>query len=727
MKKILLSVLLSGVATLATRADLIWYEDFNYPDGQIILTSTNLAGTTNWVRHSGTAGNSFVVNKRLEVATSRADDVNRKFPAEFTAAPMNLYASFTANYTSAPTITNYFAHFVVGDTTLHARIFSAPGSLPNTWKLGISTAVSTIGLVRFVPVDLATNTDYQVVVQWDTTQGINAVPSLWVNPISPSDPSAIAGDTLSPAPAASLGFGFRQASGGATTLVSITNLAVATTFEEAATNVWSTNALPPVIVYQPKGGTNFSGNPVVVSAIAAGQGLANLTYTWYKNGALYDDPNNSPDINTLSFPSAIPDDSGNYALVVTTPFGLSTTSSVASLWVTNAPVPPIITQQPPTNTTVYFGQTATLTVAATGPGSINYTWYRDGALVSGSPNIDAPSLIIPNVQTNNGTTGTYRVAVSNEFGGVLSSNAVLSAIPIPTVSIAFLRSLVDPVNYLATNSTQVYQVTGIVTTLTNLTSGNTSSYYLQDGTAGINIFATLASSFRPTLGDVVNFVGVLSSFNSTLELLADTANNPVASYTVLSNNIAGLPAPKVIPFSITNNLAQVEALEGSFVMLTNVFFGTNAGNVISTTATTTATVTNASGEVFNVVFSNQNQDTAGQTLPSFAWTVRGALAQNLNNTVVPRNQLYNVTVTRFVDIVTNEPPALTASSARAGNNTTLTWTAVPYDYSYSVLAATDVAGPYVPIATGLTFMDTAGTYTDTNAGGSQKYYRVVSP
>src|SRR5207302_8079398 len=146
-----------------------------------------------------------------------------------------------------------------------------------------------------------------------------------------------------------------------------------------------------------------------------------------------------------------------------------------------------------------------------------------------------------------------------------------------TVSIAYLRTLVDPTSYLATNSSILYQNTGTVTTFTNLTTGNTSSYYLQDSTAGINIFATFASTFRPMQGDVVTWVGFLSSFSSNLELGADPTTSPASSYTVLSNNIASLPAPKIIPFTITNNLALSEATEGSVVMLTNVYFGANAG------------------------------------------------------------------------------------------------------------------------------------------------------
>ena len=54
---------------------------------------------------------------------------------------------------------------------------------------------------------------------------------------------------------------------------------------------------------------------------------------------------------------------------------------------------------------------------------------------------------------------------------------------------------------------------------TNLTSGTTSSYYVEDSTGGtINLFITGDSTFRPALGDIVMATGVLSTFDSNLEL-----------------------------------------------------------------------------------------------------------------------------------------------------------------------------------------------------------------
>src|SRR5439155_16239128 len=349
---------------------------------------------------------------------------------------------------------------------------------------------------------------------------------------------------------------------------------------------------------------------------------------------------------------------------------------------------------------VFYHQTATLYAGADGPNPITYQWYYTNAPatdanVSGA---DSDTLTVTDVFTNNGTTGAYYLVASNPFGSKTSSIVNVIAVGPPIVSIAYLRTLVDPVNFVATNSNLRWQATGTVSTYTNLTSGDTSSYYLQDGTAGINIFVTHGHDFRPPQGVSLTFIGWLSSFNSTLELEGDT-NDLTTSFMINTNNDGSfisnsLPAPTVIPFGITNNLAQTEGLEGSIVMLTNVYFGTNAGTVLSTTANSTVEVTNAAGETFNLMFSSQDLDTAGQTLPDFAYSVIGVLNQSLGNAVSPRNQGYAVEVTRFSDIVTDAPPAVTVAISHAGKHSTLTWQNVAWDnvnfsyasnYSYSIL------------------------------------------
>jgi len=718
MKKRLLPILFSLLAAISVRADLIWYESFNYVDGNIPVVGTNSSGQPLWFRQSGSQNDALVRDHKLEISTSgtglaRTDDVNRKLcttgGCSYTNVAQVLFSSFTVNFTNLPTANGaYFAHFLINDTTFPCRIWALTGNptgtsnvfsaLPGTFRIGIAGG-SQANPSRIFPVDLATNTSYQVVAEWDpvTLQAAR----LWINPISSGDVNTTyTSDTVGINVTPPTAFGTRQATGFGGFLT-VSNMSVATTFDEAATNVWSTAPVPPAIVYQPQNVTNFEGTSVILSLVAAGQSLGNLTYQWVKNGSNI--PNPDGNTNVYAIASLTAGAAGQYRVVVANPTtGLSVTSQVANVVVDPRAIAPFFVV-PPKNTTNYFGTTATLTAAAAGPQPISYNWTFNGGAIT-SPNVsgaDTPTLTITEVQTNNGTMGTYTVVATNPNGPSTNASAFLAAISPPVVSIAFLRTLVDPVNYLATNSTALWQATGTVTTFTNLTTGNTSSYYMQDGTAGINIFVTFGTTFRPALGDIVTFVGVLSSFNSTLELLVnkDPATGIPGTTNYIVSSGSPLPAPKVIPFNITNSLAQAEALEGTEVMLTNVFFGTNAGNTISTNANATVVVTNGRGETFNLFFSSQDTDTAGQTLPSFAWTVRGVMAQNLANATVPRNQLYNVTVTRFSDIVTDAPPAVTTAVSASGNNRNVTWMAVPYNYSYSILTATNVAGPYAPEST----------------------------
>jgi hypothetical protein len=683
MKRILLPIVFSLLAVVSVRAQVILQDDFGYANGILTNVSSGL-----WTNYSGTP-DSAVVNNKLQVFGSRAGDVSRPF----TNTPGSvLYASFIVNSTNLSAGSNYFAHFLItGSTTFKGKVYAfgnAAGTAPNAWRLGISAATSpgaSGAQIQVFPLDLATNADYRVVMSYDTASFLG---TLWVDPVVMTDANK---QTIDSTTGSALnGFAFRQSGPNPNLLVD--DLYVGNTFDDVNAGA----VKPATVYYQPEDPvTIFTGNNKTLYCVGGGAGT--VTFQWQKGGVdITDDATHTGTTsNALSIVSATTPDSGNYACVVTSTtngvFAGSITSAVSHVTVSVALVPPTITTQP-TNQTVFFGQPASLIVAATGPGTITYQWKANGVDLPGEI---SSTLFIPSVQPFNGTTNTYSCGVTNEYGGKLSSSAVLSGVFRPTVSVAFLRTLVDPATYLATNSTTLYSVVGTVTTFTNLTTANTSSYYLQDSTAGINIFATFGSTFRPALGDVVAFSGVLSSFNSTLELLASTAI-PDTSYFVISNNLASLPAPKVIPFGITNDVAFCEAnLEGRIVMLTNVFFGTNAGLAIPA-ANTTVVVTNEGGETFNVFFSSQDLDTTGQTLPDFAWSVTGPMTQATPNTDPIRNAGYNVTVTRYADIIAGEPPAVTTATTHAGGSTTLTWPAVAYNYSYSVLSSTNVAGPYGP-------------------------------
>ena len=467
---------------------------------------------------------------------------------------------------------------------------------------------------------------------------------------------------------------------------------IATTFNEALTNVWATNAVAPKIVFQPIAiSTNFQNSAVSLPTVATGQGLGSLIYQWQVSSS----PANTSPANVPGGNSSILNadtstiGTSYYTLVVTTPWGWSTTSSVAKVAIIAPTGPPSFVTQPASQL-VYVGQTATLTTTVLSPGNTTFTWFSNNVVVTdGQQNNGlSSSYVINNVNTS--SSATYKVAVTNDTSaiGIVSTNAVLSVSNAPTVSIAFLRSLQDPGTYtVPAGSTTPYRVTGIVTTFTNLTSGDTSSYYLQDGTAGINIFATFGSTFRPAQGDVVTFVGVVSSFSSGLELFADTTSRTYTSYTVISNNFP-LPAPMSIPFTITNNnYANMNySIAGKLVQLSDVYFGTNSGVVVTNGF---ISVTNTAGEKFNLWFTSVDLDTA-QPLPAHATTVTGVMFGSQNN----GSPNFAVAVTKFSDINTSAPVVpIPLTTTYSSGILTFNWS----DASFDLQSSTNVVGTYVTI------------------------------
>src|SRR5579864_5198857 len=131
MKKTITKLLLAVVAitsSLIARADLIFYDGFNYPNGAII-SNTIIGPSTNslWWRESGTANppDMITVNSNLQVfATSgtlvnRQDDCDRLFSQTnscvYTNTPQLVYASFTVICTNLPNGPgSYFASFYSG-------------------------------------------------------------------------------------------------------------------------------------------------------------------------------------------------------------------------------------------------------------------------------------------------------------------------------------------------------------------------------------------------------------------------------------------------------------------------------------------------------------------------------------------------------------------------------------------------------------------------------------
>jgi hypothetical protein len=734
MKKTLITTLLLLTAAMSLRADLIWYEGFNYANGPII---SNSAGV--WLRHSGTASpsDSIVNNDMLQISAtggtlSRQDDVHRGLVSPYTNSAIQVFASFTVIVTNLPNGAGaYFAHFTDGTSSdFFGRTFALTGTnlcLPNCFRLGIAATAASAN--KIFPVDLALNTPYQVVIAYDANGAdtLAYTAQLWVNPVGSSDTSVVTGDTVSAALQGKImqWMAFRQASTFGNFFANITNLSVATTFDEAATNVWPNTPVAPTIVTPPVGFSGFEGVSNALTVVANGQSLASLTYTWQKGGVSITNPNGNT--NVFSFPNPQISDSGSYDVVIANPnSGLSITSTPVNVSITFAPVPPTITKSP-TNTSCYPGQNVTLSVAATGPGPITYQWnYLPSGPISGATDT---SYVVTDVMSGNGTLGGYYCDAINTFGTTHSSTGIVSQVFPLVTNIGYLRTLVDPTFYLPTNTTAYYTVTGTVISKTNFTTSANSEFFIQDATGGISVFVGGGATVQPQYGDSVTVTGPLAQFNSLLEF-GLSATDP--SHIVVTNSSGNvIPALPVLPFYFTNSVQYggvsnaIRLYEGSLLTFTNVYFAT-ADGVTTFAAGSSYVMTNSSGQGFTLFVYSGFAGMTNTVIPSFCYTVRGVASFFLGNTAPDRSAGYQLEISDPADLVTTPSAPVVLTDTAVGGVNTVSWTAVPYSYSYSVLGAASLGGPYLPVASGIIFTSAAGSYS-APVGAGAKFYQVTSP
>jgi hypothetical protein len=164
----------------------------------------------------------------------------------------------------------------------------------------------------------------------------------------------------------------------------------------------------PVITTQPSSQTVDANTSVTFTVVASG---APFTYQWKFNGvAITGATNQSYTIAAVS-----PSNAGNYTVVVKNSSG-PVTSSPAALTVNTTPT---ITANP-VGEVVDYGESVTLTTAATGGEPKTYNWYWNGALVASST---SPNYTVAPATT--AAAGNYQVAVLDSYGAVTSSIAVL--------------------------------------------------------------------------------------------------------------------------------------------------------------------------------------------------------------------------------------------------------------------------------------------------------------
>jgi acetyl esterase/lipase len=171
----------------------------------------------------------------------------------------------------------------------------------------------------------------------------------------------------------------------------------------------------PVIFTQPQDQSLNLGATISLSVTT--DGSSSVTYQWKKDGV---------DITGATGPAVVItaaglSDAGTYTCSVTNSYGTST-SAAATVAVSAAPALATALK----NTTVYVGDTVTLSAAFTGSPAPTYSWAKNGVAIPGAT--DSTYTFIPATTTE---SGAYTVTALNTYGS-LSSSATVTVNSLPT-------------------------------------------------------------------------------------------------------------------------------------------------------------------------------------------------------------------------------------------------------------------------------------------------------
>lgn len=736
MKKITALLFTFCLTALSLHAQLLFSDNFStYSDG--LIETDGL-----WYCYSPASPHldAFVADHLLILNSTNYDGVAAP-TNNFTPAGTVIYASFTINVTTLPTRSGgYFAEFKNYTNNDCAHIFLATTNtvVPGTYRLAMgldATDISTHG-VAIYPMDLATNTTYQVVYYYDEN---NVLGQLWVNPATSGDTSVSPGDSVTNnlvlnIAISQIGFSQYENQG----VADIGDVMVGNSFGDVVTNVPQV----PVIGIQPVGGNFYTYDQTKLYVVASG--TSQLNYQWYSNTVPLSD-NDVTVTGSLSNVLSLADlqATANYSVVVANATG-SVTSSVATVTVITTPTPPFFTEQPYGATNSLFAD-ITLTGVADGTGPMTYQWYFEPTnlpltftAMPGQTNtyLDLDDLAFTNA-------GQYYVEATGGDGSTDSSTSSVVVTPPLVVTIGELHSLMQTGN--AGNYTiglgQYVTVSGWVTGFGPF-SASTKTYaefYIQDGTGGIYCYLdAYETNTVPQPGTYVTITGPCQAYDGQLEIDPDIGAviNGVTNGITISTNAPYMPAPQPVNFALlaTNPLGVAGInIQCSLVTLTNVYiYGTATGGAVPayfyTNGYTDLYLTEGP---YNAV---SNPNTYSLYVPAYGY---GYISTNFWGQPVPTHcyQLSGVLtyysgaseldVTRPQDFVVNTPSSFSAGIVHSNSVSTVSWPAATGS-TYSVYNATNITGPWTQTF-GLSYYPVTGIYEQTNGTTKQQFYRVSTP
>jgi hypothetical protein len=738
MLKTLLAVMFVFAAVLAGHAQLLFSDDFNYPNGCVETDGV-------WFCYSpATPGSNTFVNNKLLVFTQGSDQDSVAAPFTNNSGNTLVLSSFTINVSQLPTSVNgsYFAVLMQDSNQVdvadvgHVFIDTKDTVVPGTYRLGIAnfaTSLTTAYTTNY-PLDLATGITYHVVFSYDpnSTDPLTGA-TLWINPSSQNDFNVYANDIDPSTAQADISTNISAVGFSPYVSAAIGDVMVGLDFTDVMTNV----AELPVIGVEPQGTTApiYSGNNLTLYTAASGM---DVTYQWYSNNVALADNGVSvvgSQSNVLYLTNL--QASANYNVIVTDSAG-STTSLVAQVSVNSTPTPLTFTTSP-VGATNAEGSTITLTAVANGTGPISYQWYFEQPSGSYSPVSGAtgPTLTLTDAGYNN--SGLYYVMATGGDGSPVNSASVpVLVIPPPLVSIAYLHSfMTGSDSSYDIDGTSVFNIQGVVTTFAPFSTSTKTygEYYIEDNSGeGIYVYVgSQGTNSVPPPGTMVSVIGPVQVYDSQLEI-DPTVSNASNSVSVVSYNNP-VPAPQVINYSnfmtlATNSLgAYGLQMQDTLVTLTNVYvYSSKTGGAVTGNFSSNSTAT---------FYVTPQPYVAGLTNLEMYISADNGEATNFWYNPKPSGHAYEITgilgeyegivnfyPTRYLDIVTSLPTNFPVAIANTNGISTLNWPTVAGS-TYSLYSATNLLGPWTQTF-GLGYYPSIGTYTDTNPA-AMKFYRVSTP
>ena len=175
---------------------------------------------------------------------------------------------------------------------------------------------------------------------------------------------------------------------------------------------------PPSISQQPQSAAVLSGSSVTFTVVAMGP--SDLSYQWSKNSTNIVNAVSS----SYTIESVQDSDVGSYTVLVSGNNGQTVNSNPATLTIMSptppTPTPPIITEQP-SSQTVVVGDGAAFNVNATGESPFAYQWFKDDTQIVGATG--NTHIIQTSTLTD---AGDYKVTVTNITGTTTSNTATLT-------------------------------------------------------------------------------------------------------------------------------------------------------------------------------------------------------------------------------------------------------------------------------------------------------------